>query len=50
MVRYTIRMSDELHDRLRWLAFSERRSEHSSILEVLEKRLKDVKLPKEAKR
>jgi len=50
MVRYTVRMTDELHDRLRWLAFTERRSQHEIMLEALEERLKGVKPPKEAKR
>jgi predicted transcriptional regulator len=49
MVRITIRTPDELHEKLRWLAFAERRSQHSIILEVLEKALRDVKVPKEAK-
>ncbi len=50
MVRLTIRMPDELHERLRWLAFTERRSQHAIVLELLEKALAKVKLPKEAQR
>jgi predicted transcriptional regulator len=50
MVRYTVRMSDELHSKLHWLAFTERRSQHEIMLEALEEKLKGVKLPKEAKR
>lgn len=47
MVRYTIRMSDELHEKIRWLAYQERRSQHEIMLEALERALKDVKVPEE---
>jgi len=50
MFRVTIRMPDELHEKLRWLAFKERRSQHAIIMELLEKGLRHVELPKEAKR
>ena len=36
----------ELHEKLRWLAFKERRSQHAIMLEALEKALQGVKLPK----
>ncbi len=49
MVRVTIRMSDELHEKLRWLAFRERRSQHAIIIELLDKGLRKVDAPKEAK-
>jgi predicted transcriptional regulator len=49
MVRVTIRMPDELHEKLRWLAFKERRSQHAIIIELLEKGLAHVQPPKEAK-
>lgn len=45
MVRYTIRMSDELHEKLRWRAYKEHRSQHDIMLEILEKALVNVKLP-----
>jgi predicted transcriptional regulator len=50
MVRLTLRISDELHDRLRWLAYKERRSQHSIVLELLEKELNKVKPPKEVRK
>jgi len=50
MVRYTIRLPDELSDKLRWLAYKQRRSQHSIVLELLEKGLKDVRPPKEGRR
>ncbi len=50
MVRLTIRMPDELHEKLRWLAFTERRSQHAIVLELMEKALAKVQLPKEGRR
>ncbi len=50
MVRLTIRMSDELHEKLRWLAFTERRSQHAIVLELLQKGLAKVQTPKEPRR
>jgi len=50
MVRLTLRISDELHERLRWLAYKERRSQHSIVLELLEKELAKVKPPKEVRK
>ena len=50
MVRLTIRMPDEVHEKLRWLAFKERRSQHSIVLELMEKALTKVQVPKEGRR
>jgi predicted HicB family RNase H-like nuclease len=50
MERLTLRLPDELHAKLRWLAYKERRSLNSILLEVLEKALADVKVPKEEER
>jgi len=50
MVRLTIRMPDELHEKLRWLAFTERRSQHAIVLELMEKALAKVQVPKEGRR
>ena len=47
MMRLTIRISDELHEKLRWLAFKERRSQQVILVELLEKALADVNVPKE---
>jgi len=49
MVRLTLRLSDDLHEKLRWLAFKERRSQHAIVLELLEKALKNVQVPKEVR-
>jgi predicted transcriptional regulator len=50
MVRLTLRISDELHEKLRWLAFRERRSQHSIMVELLEKGLAKVNVPKEVRK
>ena len=47
MIRLTIRISEELHEKLRWLAFRERRSQQVLLEEILEKALADVRVPKE---
>jgi predicted transcriptional regulator len=47
MVRLTIRISEELHEKLRWLAFKERRSQQVLLVEIMEKALADVKVPQE---
>ena len=49
MARLTLRLTDELHERLRWLAFRQRRSQHAILLELIEKALKDVEVPKEVR-
>jgi predicted transcriptional regulator len=49
MVRLTLRLSDELHEKLRWLAFKERRSQHAIVLELLERALEPVEVPKEVR-
>jgi len=50
MVRLTLRISDELHEKLRWLAYKERRSQHSILVELLERGLAKVKVPKEVRK
>jgi len=47
MVRLTIRISEELHEKLRWLAFRERRSQQVLLVEILEKALAEVRVPEE---
>ncbi len=48
MVQLTLRLPEELHAKLRWLAFKERRSQHAILLELVEKALAKVDVPKEA--
>ena len=50
MTRLTLRLPDELHERLRWLSYSQRRSQHSIVLEILKEALKKVKVPEEGKK
>jgi predicted transcriptional regulator len=50
MVRLSMRVSEELHEKLRWLAYTQRRSQHEIMLEILEKALAKVQVPKEAKK
>ena len=49
VVRLTIRISDELHEKLRWLAYEQRRSQQVLVEEIIEKALADIEVPKEAK-
>lgn len=49
MIRLTIRIPNELHDKIRWLSFKERRSQQVLVVEILERALAGVKVPEEAK-
>ena len=50
MTRITIRISYELHDKLRWLSYKERRSQQILIEEIIEKALADVRVPEEERK
>ena len=45
MTRVTIRISDELHEKLRWLSYKERQSQNDLLIDILEKALADIKPP-----
>lgn len=47
MIRLTIRIPEELHEKLRWLCYKERRSQQVILEEILEGALADVQVPKE---
>ena len=49
-VNTVIRIPAELHEKLRWLAYQERRSQHSIIMEIMEKALRAVQVPEEEKK
>ena len=49
MMALTLRLPDELHEKLRWLAFRERRSQHAILLELVETGLRKVQVPAEVK-
>jgi predicted transcriptional regulator len=50
MPTLTLRLPDELHQKLRWLAYTERRSQHAILLEVIEEALAKVAVPKDGER
>jgi predicted transcriptional regulator len=50
MVSLSLRLPEELHEKLRWLAFKERRSQHAVVMELLQKALAKVEVPKEARK
>jgi len=50
MVRMTLRLPDELHEKIRWLAYTQRRSQNDILLETLVKALADVEVPKEERK
>ena len=50
VISLTIRVSDELHEKLRWISYKERRSQQVILVELLEKALADVKVPEEKDR
>ena len=47
MVRITLRLPEELHAKLRWLAYTERRSQNDILLEAVEKALSRVRVSEE---
>ena len=49
MVRLSLRISDELHEKLRWVAYTQRRSQQVIAVEMLEKALAKVEVPEEAR-
>jgi predicted DNA-binding protein len=50
MAASLLRLPDDLHDKIRWLAYKEKRPQTKIIIEILQKALSGVKIPKEAKR
>lgn len=50
MKQFSLRISDELHDKLRWLSYKQRKSIHEILIELIEREFKDVQVPEEAKR
>jgi predicted DNA-binding protein len=49
MIRITLRLPEELHAKLRWLAYKERRSQNDILLEMVEKALSRVEVPEEGR-
>ena len=49
MNKITIRITDELRDKLRWMCYKERRSQQVVLVEILEKAVADLEVPEEVK-
>ena len=49
MKRITLRIADEMYEKVRWLSYRDRQSQHAIILEILEKALDDVEVPLDVK-
>ena len=47
MVRVTVRLPDELHEKLRWVSYKQRKSQNDLLLAMVEKALAKVEVPKE---
>jgi hypothetical protein len=47
MVRVTLRLPDELHEKLRWVSYKQRQSQNDILLALVEKALAKVQVPKE---
>ena len=50
MPKLTLVMPEDLHEKLRWRAYKEHRSQHAILLEIVKKALEKVEVPKEARR
>ena len=47
MPKLTLLVPDEVHEKLRWLSYKQRRSQQAILLEIVEKALAKVDVPKE---
>jgi hypothetical protein len=47
MPKLTLFVSEELHEKLRWLSYKQHRSQQAILLEMVEKALAKVEVPKE---
>lgn len=45
MVRMSLRVPDELHEKLRWIAYRDRMSQHAVVLAILCEALSEVEVP-----
>ena len=50
MTRVTIKVTDEIHEKLRWLCYKQRRSQQVIVEEILKRALAKVEVPKEERR
>jgi len=49
MVKMTLFLPEELHEKLRWRSYKEKRSQQQILLEIVTKALAKVEVPKEAR-
>jgi predicted transcriptional regulator len=49
MASTVIKIPDDIHAKLRWVAYKEQRSQQKIIIDLLRKGLEDVEIPDEAK-
>ena len=47
MPKLTLVVPEELHEKLRWLSYRQRRSQQTILLEIVQKALAKVAVPKE---
>ena len=47
MPKLTLFVSEEVHEKLRWLSYKQHRSQQAILLEMVEKALAKVDVPKE---
>jgi predicted DNA-binding protein len=50
MPKLTVSVSEELHEKLRWLSYKQHRSQQTILLEIVEKALAKVDVPKEVQK
>jgi hypothetical protein len=50
MPKLTLQVPDMLHEKLRWLSYTERRSQQAILLEIVEKALAKVEAPQEGRK
>ncbi|MGD0111396.1 MAG: hypothetical protein ABSD48_05990 [Armatimonadota bacterium] len=50
MPKLTLVVSDEVHEKLRWLSYKQRRSQQTILLEMVEKALAKVEVPEEVQK
>ena len=49
MVKLTLFLPEDLHEKLRWLSYKQRRSQQQILQEIVQKALEKVEVPKEAR-
>ena len=50
MPKLTLVVSDEVHEKLRWLSYKQRRSQQTILLEMVENALAKVEVPEEVQK